>query len=294
MVNKNTSKVLSQVLVTGASGVVGIPMTQRLSRENVDYLCVSRSAQSGQVSWDLNTSPSPSALEKMRHCQTMIHCAPIWLLTANLALLTDLGVTRLIAFSSTSVISKTNSKDPQEQKLVRLLAEAEAEIAQHCKSCDVLFTILRPSMIYGYGRDENISRIAGFIRKRGFVVLVGKAGGQRQPVHADDLVNAVMAVLSSKAAINKIYNLAGREALSYRDMVSRIFKGLDIKPVIISLPLGLVRVALRVAAMFSSFNYSPEMADRMNQDLVYSNHDAEADFGYCPQSFLIKPERDLP
>lgn len=292
------------ILITGANGVVGQPLIQHLSVNAIKYLCVSRRVDQSEsdeklpygshVSWDLSSTPTTAVLSKLNDCDKLIHCAPIWLLPPQLDCLSRSGIKHIVVFSSTSVISKVNSSDDSEQDLVSRLANAEAVVSSHCRANNIRFTILRPSMIYGYGRDQNVSHIAQFIRKRGFMVLIGKASGLRQPVHADDLVNAALAVMQEEKAANQTYNLAGEERLSYRVMVERIFSGLDRPQRIINLPLWIFRIALKVASLMGNFNYTPEMADRMRQDLVYSNQAAINDFGYKPQAFLQNPKRDLP
>jgi len=282
------------ILVTGANGVVGKPLVDCLNQRETAFVSVSRKASAQQLGWDLEQAPSHAAMQQLKACQSLIHCAPIWLLAPQMPVLREVGIKRIVVFSSTSVISKQSSSNAHEKNLVSLLSEAEVSINDYGLTHDINITILRPSLIYGYGRDENVSRIARFIKKRGFMLLVGAAHGQRQPVHADDLVNAALAVLNNPRCYNKTYNLAGAEVLTYRVMVERIIDALDRSTRIISLPLWLFRAVLSAAAMVSKFDYTPDMADRMNQDLSYSNQAAIEDFGYCPQAFLTQPKRDLP
>lgn len=296
------------ILVTGANGVVGQPLIQKLLQRGDQLLSVSRAPMShnddnqpslaqsalAQLKWDLNSELSEATALKLAGIQTLIHCAPIWLLPQHLPALADLGLKRVVVFSSTSVISKEASPNPHEQELVRLLSDSEDNIRTLCQRHNIGFTILRPSMIYGYGADQNISHIAAFIGKWGLMFLMGRATGLRQPVHADDLVWSALTVLEHEKALNQTYNLAGGEQLSYRTMVKRIFSGLGKKERIISLPLSLFRPALWLAKRLTKFNYTPEMANRMNQDLTYSTQAADDDFGYHPQPFLLHPQRDLP
>ncbi len=291
------------ILITGANGVVGQPLVRKLQQRGDKHLCVSRApvlidrknAQaSKQLKWDLSGELLESTALNLGTLEAMIHCAPIWLLPKHLPALAELGLKRLVVFSSTSVIAKQTSPNPHEQELVRLLSEAESQISRLSEKHGIGYTILRPSMIYGYGLDQNISHIAAFIRKWGLMFLMGQATGLRQPVNADDLVWAALAVLQKEKTLNQTYNLAGGEPLSYRLMVERIYNGLGKKPRIISLPLTLFRPALWLAKKVTKFNYTPEMANRMNQDLTYSIQAANEDFGYRPQSFLLRPERDLP
>lgn len=283
------------ILVTGAKGVVGTPLVERLEREGRSYLSVSRAMSNApkQLQWDLHQSASPKTLEFLSPINVLIHCAPIWLLAERLNDLQKTDLKRLVVFSSTSVLSKVDSENKQEQGLVTQLRQAEQDISKFCLKHDWQLTILRPSLIYGYSRDQNISHIAAMIKRFGFMILVGQGVGKRQPVHADDLVEASLKVLENPACIGKVYNLAGGEVLSYRSMVERIFIGLEKKPRIIALPLKLVRLVLNVAAKLTAFSYTPEMADRMNQDLNYDYSAAQADFAYEPQAFLINPKRDL-
>lgn len=292
------------IVVTGANGVVGYPLCLELASQAPGVMTVSRSVAKVQnkqygansakaVQWDLEHAMSNQVKDALVGCDTMIHCAPIWLLPAHLHDLKALGLERLIVFSSTSVLSKSESPNPHEQNLVEQLGGAEQALQEFCAEQSIALTILRPSLIYGYGRDQNIMHIANFIRKFGFMLLVGKANGERQPVHASDLVEACCNIIDNSKTFGKAYNLAGAEVLSYHIMVERVFTALHKKPRIIRLPLGLFRFALRLAARLTSFAYTPEMADRMNQNLSYSNLAAEQDFNYQPSPFLQNPQRDL-
>ena len=281
------------ILLTGVRGVVGQPLFKRLVKEGIANKTVSRSS-SATIQWDMSQAPAKIAIDEMVGIDNMIHCAPIWLLPEHLACLKQAGLKRLIVFSSTSVVAKQKSTDKQEKYLVKQLAEAEDKVKKFCISHAIALTIFRPSMIYGYARDQNISKVAAFIRRFGIVILAGQASGLRQPVHADDLVDAAITVLDNENCYGKTYHLAGAEQLSYRDMVKRIFSGLGKHPKIISLPLGLFRLVLRIASKVSHFSYTAEMANRMHEDLIYDYQAASDDFAYYPQAFLLNPSRDLP
>ena len=283
------------ILLTGTNGVVGYPLKAKLSDKGYSYVEVSRKVSKLKTSleWDLEQAMPDTVKTQLSGCDTLVHCAPIWLLPDHLDKLIELGFKRLIVFSSTSVLSKQESANYEEQQLVSLLATAEKAIQKISLEHAINLTILRPSMIYGHGRDQNIMQIADFIRKFRFMVLVGEAKGDRQPVHADDLVDVCCSILEKPITYGKAYNLAGGEVLPYRRMVERIFIAMQKKPLILSLPLGVFRFALRMAARLTSFAYTPEMADRMNKDLSYSNQEAIEDFDYQPQLFLQNPQRDL-
>lgn len=158
----------------------------------------------------------------------------------------------------------------------------------------VQITVFRPTMIYGYGKDRNVSTIARFIKRYRMFFLAGEARGLRQPVHVSDLVSACVAALDKSGTHAKRYDLPGGESLTYRQMVARVFTGLGVPQRMISLPLPLYRICLRmIAGLSPGSGYSMSMADRMNQDLVFDDHEARRDFGFAPQRFLLDPQRDL-
>jgi nucleoside-diphosphate-sugar epimerase len=120
-------------------------------------------------------------------------------------------MTRLVAFSSTSRFTKQTSDVPEERAVAASLAEAEAEVERFCAEQGVAWTILRPTLIYDEGRDGNVSRLAGLIRRFGVLPLSGGGEGLRQPVHAEDLAVGALRAAGSPAAENKAYDLVGGE-----------------------------------------------------------------------------------
>ena len=284
------------ILVTGANGVVGMPLCEVLNNRESQYIKISRFNPDGNksiIQWDLSNRIDEQVKKQLNSVVSIIHCAPIWLLPQHLGDLKDCGIQRAVVFSSTSVVSKIKSSNIHEQNLVELLSRSEYELVSFCNDNNIDLTLLRPSMIYGYTRDQNIMKIAGFINRFGFIFLVGEASGLRQPIHTSDLVDTVINILGNKVTYGKTYNLAGAEIMTYREMVERIFIGLNRKIKIISLPLILYRFALILAAKLTKFSFTPEMANRMNQDLNYDISEAKNDFSFDPQKFLISPERDL-
>jgi nucleoside-diphosphate-sugar epimerase len=164
----------------------------------------------------------------------------------------------------------------------------------------VEWVILRPTLIYGRGRDKNVCEIARFIRRFGFFPLFGPAQGLRQPVHAEDLAAACLAAADAPAAANRAYNLSGGETLRYRDMVGRIFVALNRRPRLLPVPLGAFRTMLAAMRLLPRYrHWSAAMAERMNRDLVFDHAEAVRDLRFAPRPFHpsaadIDPHRRSP
>lgn len=176
----------------------------------------------------------------------------------------------------------------KKKKIARDLTEGEEYLIAWAERKKLTFTILRPTLIYDPGNDKNVSAIASFIRHFSFFPVLGTACGLRQPIHAQDVASCCVATLTSKAAINKCYNISGKEIISYREMVNRIFAALHKRPRIITFPLWLFWLALLFLRVLPPFRrWSVAMAQRMNQDLVFSHDDASRDLGFEPRPFIL-------
>jgi nucleoside-diphosphate-sugar epimerase len=191
---------------------------------------------------------------------------------------------RVIAFTSTSVVTKIESEIESERELLQRLVDGERRLVATCERLGVDWTILRPTIIYAEGRDGNITRLARLIERYGVLPLMGSASGLRQPVHAEDLAIGAINAASSAAAVDKIYALPGGETLSYREMVGRIFDALGKPRRIISAPPSVWRAAFSLAKLFFP-NANVAMGNRMAKDMVFDASPAVRDFGWRPRNF---------
>lgn len=192
----------------------------------------------------------------------------------------------IIAISSTSLITKQTSPSPYEQAVVQRLLKAEQYLIDFATQHKIAWTIVRPTLIYAQNLDKNISHIARFIRYFGFFPLVGSGQGLRQPIHAEDIALACTQILNNETTFNKAYNLTGSETLTYQQMVNRIFTALNRKPHFINLPTPLLATVLTSLSFLPRYRHlTSSMAERMNQDLVFSSETAQQDFGFTARSF---------
>ena len=277
----------------GATSLVGECVLPLLTKAGWRVTAFSRRAikqAGGSVEWQqLSSARCQGDAGGVRGKITCWLCvAPIWVLPDYLDVLEALGARRIVALSSTSRFTKENSSDTAEQAIARRLAEAEDRLQAWAETKGVGWVILRPTLIYGRGRDKNVCEIARFIRRFGFFPLFGPAEGLRQPVHAEDLATACLAVLDTPVVANRAYNLCGGETLRYREMVRRVFVILHRRPRLLTVPLSGFRIVLAVMRLLPRYrHWSAAMAERMNCDLVFDNADAIRDLGFAPRPFRL-------
>ncbi|MDR6661138.1 NAD-dependent epimerase/dehydratase family protein [Tardiphaga robiniae] len=271
-------------LVLGATGIVGGYIVGHLVREGEKPMALSRSThEDTRIAWIQGDLNQPDALPPTA-CETIYSTVNVGLLTDALPHLQNPALKRIVAFTSTSIVTKIDSEIPYERASIRQWAEDEARLIAYCEKAGVAWTVLRPTIIYCEGRDSNVTRIAGLIRKIGIFPMMGSGGGLRQPVHAEDLAIGAISAATTQMAENKIYALPGSEAVTYREMVGRIFDALGKPRRILPVPAFLWRLAFAAAKPFFP-NTNAAMGSRMSMDMVFDAAPARDDFSYSPRPF---------
>jgi uncharacterized protein YbjT (DUF2867 family) len=290
-----------KVGVLGATSLVGTCLLPLVVQAGCSVTAYSRRAgcrESKRVDWrQLPVSGVSAAIPGEEEAESLplwICMAPLWVLPDYFALLEAHGVRRVVALSSTSRFTKHDSPDPEERSVARRLAEAEARVQAWAEKRGVEWLILRPTLIYGWGLDQNISAIARFIQRFGFFPLIGQAGGLRQPLHVEDVAAACLSALMAPGVANQTYNISGGETLTYREMVRRIFAAQGCPARFLTMPIWAFRVALAVTRFLPRFQHlTMAMAERMNRSMVYDHMAATRDFGFSPRAFRLS-RMDLP
>ncbi|PSJ17400.1 NAD-dependent epimerase/dehydratase family protein [Nitrosomonas supralitoralis] len=219
---------------------------------------------------------------------------PIWILPEHFDLLSAYGARRIVVLSSTSRFTKNSSTDPKEREIAMQLIKSEERVQVWMTAHKIEWIILRPTMIYGLGRDKNIAEMMRFIRRFGFFPVFGPALGLRQPIHAEDVAVACYKVLHALNLVNRSYNLVGGETLTYRAMVYRVFAALHQSPRILTIPRWFFQIVIWGIRWLPRYRYwTTAMAERMNQDLNFDGSDLQQDLNFFPRAFELSAI-DLP
>lgn len=271
-------------MVLGASSLVGRYVLPEASDRGLSALGLGRKAGAGAGAWVTADLAAPDLEKQLPDLSVVICAASLWVLPPALEALASRGMTRLVAFSSTSRFTKTASNHAGERAVAERLRLAEEAVIAFCEARNIGWTLLRPTLIYAEGQDQNISRLASLIRRIGVLPIAGQGLGRRQPVHGQDLAHAALDAAASPTAINRAYDLPGGETLTYRAMAERVFAGLGRKPRILSVPLPLWRLGLTLASPLLP-GATSAMGERMAEDLVFDDKPAAVDFGWSPRDF---------
>lgn len=274
-------------LVFGASGQIGDALLARLDPAEWQVFAVSRMARpsSSAVRWlqgeFAGIEGLPPAVDVIFSTGPLDGFAQ-WYARGLVATL------RVVAFGSTSLETKLASQDAHERDIVARLQAAERVVFDAVSANGAAATLLRPTLVYGAGRDQTLARIAAMARRMGFFVLPRGAEGKRQPVHVDDLAEAALAVVDVPATFAQAYALPGGETLAYREMVARTLLALQPPVRLREVPLPLFKSVLALARKAGMMGgLTDDAVARMRDDLVFDASAAQRDFGYAPRAFIV-------
>ena len=288
---------MRHALVFGGSGQIGRPLLAILQREGWRITAVSRNEQSNEPGLQWLRGELGATVGLPRRVDAIISCGPLdafaqWYAQASI------DCPRVIAFGSTSIDVKRGSADAEERDVARRLREGEQTLFSTAQARSAAATVLRPTLVYGAGRDATLTRIAQLARRWTRFPLPRNASGLRQPVHVDDLAAAAYACIAQAATHGQAYALPGGETLTYRDMVARVLACLQPPPRLVELPSPMFNLALLLAQMTGRATGLGEAAvRRMRNDLVFDAGPAQRDFGYAPRPFrptagMFEPRQD--
>lgn len=231
------------VLITGAKGFVGSRLVSFLKESGFDLadFAVDITDRQAVLSWS-----SDKKIEAVIHLAAIMGGRNKSLFkkinidgTGNIIeLCKKIRAGRLIFMSSLRALS--SAKD---DSYVNSKKEAEKLVI----NSGLPYAVLRPSMIYGPGDKKNIGF---FLKIARTLPLVPVFNFRLQPLFVDDVARVIMACF--KAAPNQIINLAGRETVSYADLLELLkVKGYKIRR------LNAPRLFNFLLKVFSCLPFSP-------------------------------------
>ena len=274
-----------KVCVTGATGFTGSRVVPLLLKSGYEVRCLYRASSDRsilslpEIEWATGDLSDTSALTAaMQGTDVLVNVASLGFGHAEsiVSAAQKAGIQRAIFISTTAIFTRLNARS----KTVRVAAELAIETS------GLKYTILRPTMIYGSPRDRNMWRLIRFIHYSPIVPIFGDGKYLQQPIHVDDVAQAVVSCLSNDRTIGKSFNIAGKYPLAYNEVVDTIARQLNKRVWKIHIPskpvvslLGLFE-RLRIP-----FPIKAEQVLRLNENKDFSYSEAQMDFEFGPLSF---------
>ncbi|MEM7660829.1 MAG: hypothetical protein AAF292_01165 [Pseudomonadota bacterium] len=148
------------------------------------------------------------------------------------------GVERGIVFSSNNVAITP------EEPVYGALRRQELKLEEACPN----WAILRPTMIYGYPGDGNLSGLLKTLSWAPIFPVPGSGRAVQQPIHVDDLALIASALVTGEWEASGVLPVGGPDALTHRAMLKLIKRIAGGRGILFPLPVGPVKSAVTMAS----------------------------------------------
>ena len=129
-------------------------------------------------------------------------------------------------------------------------------------------TLLRPSVMFGRG-DAFLLPLARMLRRLPVFPLFGRGQTQLQPVHVENVADAIAEVMQNTQSA-MCYELGGPRIYSYRSLLELIARRLGKKPLLVPIPFGVWHALASVAEMLPQPPITRNQVELMQLDNVAS------------------------
>jgi uncharacterized protein YbjT (DUF2867 family) len=251
------------LLLTGATGTIGLPLLRRLTAANVPVRCLVRDprrlgALRVKVQIALGDLADPFSFRNaLRGVDTVVHLAAVtrdqpggsieelagiasWRLVQAAE---RTGVDRFIFFSTLGASTRSRAR------LLRAKAIAERALTES----SLPWTVFAPSLVYS--PSDPFITLLERLSLLPLMPISGSGSATFQPMWAEDVADCVMAALpggrADRDSVGARYELAGPETLSYAEFVDCVLRSLRRRRPFVRLPVGLVRRTLRLVELLT-------------------------------------------
>ncbi len=282
------------VLVTGASGFVGLHLIPEMIRREIPVRGMVRKRARGAALEELGAELvegdllDPSSLARAVHgCSAVMHLAAVADSSdpdlnervnvggsRSLARAAqEAGALRIVNISSTCAGRRMQDAYGE----TKLRAEKEFDLD------GLRVTHMRPAMIYGLGSKE-FDLFAGVVRRAPRVPIPGDGTSRLRPVFVEDAVELLLRVLADDDAGARTYDVAGPETISFNEFIGAVGRAMGRTSKPLHIPASVSLLGARILGRLMA--HPPINVDQVMaflQDTEVDIEPARRDFGWDPR-----------
>ncbi|MDF2635464.1 MAG: NAD-dependent epimerase [Pelosinus sp.] len=276
----------SMILITGIAGLTGRFLYQEIQAQKLDQTVKYFVRPTSDISFMLDEDKEKNVVygdgnnlkdvtDALLNVDLVIHLATIHLSEVVTQACLLKGIKRVIFINTTGMYSQYKS-------YALLYTELERKI----KESNLIYTIIRPTMIYGNHQDVNIHKLIKMINKVPVFPVIGKGDGLMHPIYAQDLAKVINSVMINEELTRmQEYNVAGKAPLTYLSLLTEIAKALGKKRYFLHIPYGLALLIGKIGDYIPNGIIDYEKVQRLKEDKNFDYSKATCDLGFSPKSF---------
>lgn len=264
-----------KVLVTGASGFIGMRIVEAVENKGWTAVGTSRTGSDGLIRLDVTAVASFGNVRQFSPFDVVVHCAGIAHRfaaagreyesvnvsgTRNVAeFAAGSGAKHLVHLSSVLVYGRHGSRIAESDGCRSKDAYAASKLRSEDAAVEVAkqkgmpLTILRPAPVIGENCKGNFARLVRAI-DRGRFAMVGGGANRKSLVYVGDVADACLRAIETEASDTPgIFNVAA-ESVSTREIVDSIYRSLGSKQPSFWIPAAPLSLGARAASTLLPFS----------------------------------------
>jgi len=294
---------VSLALVTGATGLVGSHIVERLLADGWDVRALARNPERARMELPPSVKLTPGdVLDPRAFSRAADGVQAIFHTAANIIVRGGWVYGPSARYAAAERGEKTHEGvelPPLREGAyyARSKRDAEALVLAAHREGRIWATAVRPDVIYGKRDRQFVPRMALLIR-RGVIPLLHGGRSTMAIVHAANVADGAVRAVSTDAAGGHAYNLANDFDVTVRRFFELAGEGLGRRPLFLPMPLWIARGALRTAKWVSRaltggrFNLvSTSTLDFISRDNPFTSDRARQELGWRP---VVRPEVGVP
>jgi nucleoside-diphosphate-sugar epimerase len=267
-----------RIVIFGATGRLGCLLVPRFHKAGHAKQCVGRYADTlgelpgDHITLDLDDAQaSPSFIHPQDIVINTVHAR----YTKVIAELCPDHIEKYIVIGSTRHLSSIPDAKADEVRAA----------ASDLESSTLPWVLLHPTMIYGAAGENNVQRMAALIRLFHIIPLPGGGNALIQPIHVDDVVEAVVRSAAKPSLHRTVIHLGGPKAIPYATFLQAIAKAAGTWVKVLPLPIILLRIVAFLTVLIPGI---PTIRDaevrRLQEDKAVDVSEMHDILGLSPRS----------
>ena len=286
------------VLVTGATGLVGIHTCRELTKNGWQVRALVRDPAKaalslGQLPVEFRVGDVRDAStlrSSLNGCGAVVHLAAIAIESkAEKYAETNTAATeRLISAARAENVRRVifMSQNGADSRSRHPFLHSKGVAQDSIKTSGLQWTVLRPSVIFG-PEDQFVNVLGRLIRLTPKILPLPGGGKARfQPIAVDDVARVVRLTLEKKETVQQSYDLGGPAPLSLRDKTERNLMAMGTTRKIIPVPVKALRpIVVLMQRLLPNPPVTPGLLDLLEVDNTVSTNALTAIFRVVPTPF---------
>jgi len=318
-------------LVTGATGLVGSHIVDRLLADGWSVRAFTRSTSTGDLPAGVEVARgdvldrdafvrSASGCDVIFHTAAAITTSGDWEVfrhlnvdgTSNAIAAAESSRARLLQLSSVAVYGPTGRYNepgkktaedavlgplPERAYYARSKRESEQLVLEAHAAGRIWATAVRPNVIYGPRDRQFVPRIAKLLR-RGVAPIIGGGKSTLSVIHAANVAEGAVRAAMCDVAGGRAYNLTNDFEVTVRRFFELAAQGLGRRVRLVSIPLPVAKVGFKIVKVAARaltggrFNViSNASLGMLTKDNPFTSERARRELGWSP---VVRPDDGVP